>query len=472
MDIKATDNLIPTIGLEIHAELKTHTKMFCDCLNDPFEKHPNINICPICTGHPGTLPTINKEAVRHLLKVGLALKGKIFPKKQAKFDRKNYFYPDLPKGYQISQYDQPLVEGGELLGVRIRRIHLEEDTASLVHKDNYSLIDFNRAGVPLMELVTEPDIKNAAAAAAFAKKLRLILRYLNVSDADMEKGHLRLEANVSLNMGTKVEIKNINSFKVLEEAINYEIERQKDLINKGKKVKQETRGWNDAKKKTVSQRSKEEAQDYRYFPEPDLPPLNSSAFRITDIKKEIPELPDDKKKRFIKEYGLEEKQISLLVQNPAAADYFEQAASELPNKEHLPLLYNYFTTDLWGLLKKQGLELSAVNIKPKDLAHLAELAGSKKITSRIAKDLLAEMLKTGLDPHQILSNNEWQQIKSENLEKIAQDTIQQHPQAVADYKKGKTAALQFLIGQVMFKVGGKADPNDLRQILKTLLDEK
>ena len=293
----------PTIGLEIHAELKTRTKMFCDSLNDPDEKHPNVNVCPVCLGHPGTLPAANKQAIEHVIKVGLALGGKINP--VSKFDRKNYFYPDLPKGYQISQYDEPLVLGGDLLGVRIRRIHLEEDTGRLLHESSpsagsgrpASLVDFNRAGVPLMELVTEPDIKSANEAINFSKELQLIFRYLGVSEANMEKGELRVEANVSLNKGTKVELKNINSFAAVRGAIAYELKRQSEVLESGGKVEQETRGWDDGKKKTVSQRTKEEAHDYRYFPEPDLPPFETNVFGIENLKISIPELPKEKRTR-------------------------------------------------------------------------------------------------------------------------------------------------------------------------------
>ena len=267
-------NLTPTIGLEIHVELKTKTKMFCGCLNDPDEKHPNINICPICMGYPGVLPTINREAIKNVLKAGEALKGKISDYSQ--FDRKNYFYPDLPKGYQISQYKYPLVKGGELKGVKIRRIHLEEDTGRLIHETQNvsSYIDFNRAGIPLMELVTEPDITSGKDAKYFCEEFQLILRYLDVSDADMEKGQMRCEVNISLNMGTKVEIKNLNSFRAVEKAIDYEISRQTEILEKGGEVEQETRGWDENKEQTFSQRKKEEAHDYRYFPEPDLPALD------------------------------------------------------------------------------------------------------------------------------------------------------------------------------------------------------
>lgn len=283
----------PVIGLEIHTELKTETKMFCGCFNNPEERNPNVNVCPICLAHPGTLPVINKKAVEFVLKLGMAIGARI--PEHSKFDRKNYFYPDLPKGYQISQYDQPLVIGGELNGVKITRVHLEEDTGRLLHAEDgkSSLVDFNRAGVPLMELVTEPDIKTGEEAMKFAKELQLIMRYLGISDADMEKGQMRVEANISLakdgeRFGTKVEIKNLNSFRAVGESIDFEIKRQAEVLDKGEKVHQETRGWNEFKGITVSQRSKEEAHDYRYFPEPDLPPLDLKKMDLEKLKLEIP----------------------------------------------------------------------------------------------------------------------------------------------------------------------------------------
>lgn len=465
-----------TIGLEIHAELKTKTKMFCDCLNDPDEHHPNINICPICTGHPGTLPTINKKAVEHVLKVGLALGGKIFPQKRTKFDRKNYFYPDLPKGYQISQYDEPLVEDGQLLNVRIRRIHLEEDAGNLIHEKNHSLVDYNRAGLPLMELVTEPDLTSAQQAVAFAKALQLILRYLEVADADMEKGQMRLEANISINMGTKVEVKNINSFKALEAAINYEEKRQRGAIAKGKKLAQETRGWNDVKQATISQRSKEEAHDYRYFSEPDLPALDVSVFNVDQLKKELPELPAAKIKRFEEEFGISPEQAGIVVSNRWSAKFFEEAVSELKqelkimNNEAVKLLFNYFTSDLWGLMEKNEITFNDLKIDPKDFAHLIMMLLKQEISSRIAKDMLVEMIKTGLDPHDIIKEKNWQQVSDpSHLKDLVEKIIEENPKAVTDYKAGKAAALQFLIGKAMSELGGKANPAILKENFENLL---
>ena len=376
----------PTIGLEIHAELKTQTKMFCDSLNDPEEKHPNANVCPVCAGHPGTLPTINKAAVESVLKVGMALKGDI--PQFSKFDRKNYFYPDLPKGYQISQYDLPLIFGGVLNGVRLRRIHLEEDTGRLIHSEDgkSSFVDYNRAGVPLMELVTEPDITTADQAVEFAKELQLILRYLGVSDADMEKGQMRVEANVSIQqitndklqitkeLGTKVEVKNINSFKAVYDAIEYELKRQEEVLEGGGKIHQETRGWDEKKGVTVSQRMKEEAHDYRYFPEPDLSQMDLSKFDWQALKLAIPELPPAKRSRFSKEYGFTPEQAEILITDRNMAEFFEEAASEL--KEELPdtkdysLLYNYLVSDLRGFLIEKGIGLKESKISPENFADL------------------------------------------------------------------------------------------------------
>ena len=485
----------PTIGLEVHAELKTKTKMFCDCLNDSEEKHPNLNVCAVCLGHPGALPTINQKAVEAVLKAGIALNGDT--PQFSKFDRKNYFYPDLPKGYQISQYDLPLVFGGVLKGVCLRRIHLEEDTGRLVHElgsknnelrdtsghnpkfiiHNSSFVDFNRAGVPLMELVTEPDIKNAEEAMDFAKELQLILRYLGVSDADMEKGQMRIEANVSISnndkMGTKVEVKNINSFKAVQDAIEYEIQRQEELLKSGQKVVQETRGWNENKKSTVSQRLKEEAHDYRYFPEPDLPPLDLSKFDWQALKLAIPELPHIKRLRFVKEYNLSPEQAEILAADRNTAKYFEESASELKSESaaaDYQLLYNYLISDFRGLLAEKGLLFSDVKVNPENFADLIVLIVAKRVSSRTAKDILKKMLETGLDPAQILKEENLEQISGESeLEIIVQSAIQENPAAVADYKKGKAQAIQFLVGKAMAKLRGRGNPEVLQQLFKKFL---
>ncbi len=474
----------PAIGLEIHIELKTESKMFCFCPNDPDEKHPNINVCSICLGHPGTLPIINEEAVKKVIKTGLALNCRIA--EYSKFDRKNYFYPDLPKGYQISQYDMPLCNNGFLKidgrKIRIKRIHLEEDTGRLVHEREYSLVDFNRAGVPLMELVTEPDLKSAKEARKFAQELHLLMHYLDVSDADMEKGQMRVEANVSLSkkegkLGTKVEIKNLNSFRAVERAIEHEIKRQFKLLSQGKKIVQETRGWDEAKNKTISQREKEHAQDYRYFPEPDLPPLHITQEMINEIKTEIPELPQHKRERIIREYGLDEKNAEILVYNEALGNYFEKVISELPphlSREELlkqiKLATNYIITDLQGLLKRVKAVGEDFLITPENFAEFITLIYEGKISSKIAKIVLEEMFRTGVDPSIIIKEKKLVQITDEaEIERVVKEVIAKNQKAVEDLRRGKEGALQFLIGQVMAKTGGKANPQKAKEVLTKFL---
>ena len=345
-----------TIGLEIHAELKTRTKMFCNSKNDSEEKRPNINVCPICMGHPGTLPVINKEAVKHVLRVGIDAKGTAAD--FSEFDRKNYFYPDIPKGYQISQYKHPLIIGGMVNGIALSRIHLEEDTASSSHEGEHSLVNFNRAGVPLMELVTEPVIENGAQAVAFAKELQLLLQYLGAGDANMEKGEMRVEANTSVSannvLGTKVEVKNLNSFKAVERAIEFEIERQSKLLDRGEKVAQETRGFDETKGITFSQRTKEDSHDYRYFPDPDLPKLFISEipeFNTQVLSKELPELPWERRERYIKKFGLRASDAEIFLQNDFLREMFEAVVEHIKNdSELIRLAGNYIVSDIEGLL--------------------------------------------------------------------------------------------------------------------------
>ena len=490
-------NYQPTIGLEVHVELKTKSKMFCDCLNDPNERHPNVNICPICTAQPGSLPVINKEAVRKTIKTGLALNCQI--PEYSKFDRKNYFYPDLPKGYQISQLYQPLCREGflEIDGkkIRIREVHLEEDTGRLIHEKDYSLVDFNRAGIPLMELATEPDITSAKEARKFAEELQLILRYLDVSEADMEKGEFRVEANISLRLqttdklGTKVEIKNLNSFRAVEKALDYEIERQTKVLKAGKKIIQETRGWldeitassrrvagarvDDVKGVTVSQREKEEAHDYRYFPEPDLPPLHNTKEFVNKIRAEIPELSRQRRERLAKEYKLDKKSIEVFVQNKDFGEYFEKVISELPPKipkNQLPRLIklatNYLITDLQGLLKGASVTGEDFLITAENFAEFITLIEEGKISSKIAKMVLSEMFSTGADPSHIIEEKGLSQITDEaEIEKIIKEVISKNPKAVEDFKKGKAHAFQFLIGQIMAQTKGKANPQIVKDIL-------
>ncbi len=482
---------IPTIGLEIHAELKTATKMFCNCKNDADERHPNQNVCPVCLGHPGVLPTINKTAIEMIVKFGLALEAEV--SKLFSFDRKNYFYPDLPKGYQISQHHQPVIKGGMINGIRINHVHLEEDAGRLVHPSNiehltsnFSLVDFNRAGMPLMELVTEPDIHGVKDAVAFAKELQLILRYLDISDADLEKGQMRVEANISLatsdmqqasRLGTKVEIKNLNSFRALESALNYEIKRQAEVLDSGQKVVQETRGWDDAKQVTKSQRSKEEAQDYRYFPEPDLPPLTSEAFNLKSLKLSIPELPKEKRERFQKEYSLDSSQTNLLAEDRAAAEYFEEAVSELEADEQkiispgkIKLIFNYLTSDLRGLMADLETGFKELKITPENFADLVELISVGEISSRVAKDLLRKMMDSGLDPGEIVKQEGLRQVSGEEeLRALIKKILAENPDAIADYKKGKINALQFLIGKAMAELKGRANPEALRKLFEESL---
>ncbi len=516
----------PIIGLETHVELNTKSKMFCSCKNDPDERHPNINICQICTAQPGSLPVINKEAVRKTIKTGLALNCQI--PEYSQFDRKNYFYPDLPKNYQISQLYQPLCKEGHLeiegKKIRIREVHLEEDTGRLVHPEgaDYSLVDFNRAGIPLMELVTEPDINSAKEAREFAQDLHLIMHYLNVSDADMEKGEMRVEVNISLTraaakgeeeglpsslsknppagggkLGTKVEIKNLNSFRSVERAIEYEIKRQTEILDKKGKITQETRGWDDIKGITVSQREKEEAHDYRYFPEPDLPPLHHLKEFIREIKAEIPELPQQRRERFKREYELDEKSIEIFVYNKALGEYFEKVVSEfepnLPREKLFKLIKlatNYLITDLQGLLKgasvtelpkeakvKMKTKFSSPAgddflITPENFAEFITLIHDGRISSKIAKQVLSEMFSTGADPSHIIEEKGLIQITDETeIEKAIKEVVSKNPKAVEDYKKGKANAFQFLIGQVMEITKGKANPQIVRDILSKVLTE-
>ena len=485
---------ISVIGLEIHAELATAKKMFCDCKNDPHERHPNINVCPVCLGHPGTLPVANKAAIEAVILVGMALKGDI--PAQSKFDRKNYFYPDLPKGYQISQYDVPLVFGGMLKGVRLTRVHLEEDTGRLQHAEGSpseasgrpaSLVDFNRASVPLMELVTEPDITSADQAVQFAKELQLILRYLGVSHADIEKGQMRVEANVSLGtmvdgkvkLGTKVEVKNIASFKAVHDAIEYEIERQGEVLAAGEKVKQETRGWNDGKRATVSQRSKEDAHDYRYFPEPDIPPLDLSKFDLKAIQARLPELPQAKRTRFSSEYGLSEEQAEILVQDRDMAAFFENTVSELKTedkenvKKETQLIINYLSSDVRGALLQWGIDFQSLKLTPENFADLIELISHEKVTSRTAKDLLNEMVQKGGDPNILLKEKGLEQVSDEgSLMGTVEKILGAHPQAIIDYKAGKTNALQFLVGKAMAELKGAGNPQILAKLFKSALERR
>jgi aspartyl-tRNA(Asn)/glutamyl-tRNA(Gln) amidotransferase subunit B len=447
----------PTIGLEIHAELKTRTKMFCACLNDSNEERPNINICPVCMSHPGTLPTINKEAVHKVLLVGTALGSQLAD--YTEFDRKNYFYPDIPKGYQISQYKYPLVSGGSLHGVQITRVHLEEDTARSQHSGEKSLVDFNRAGVPLLELVTEPVLHTAEEAGAFARELQLLLRYLGAGEANMEKGEMRLEANVSVSkddtLGTKVEVKNINSFRSVERAIAYEIERQTKALEKGEKVVQETRGWDEAKQTTFSQRKKESSHDYRYFPDPDLPKLvlsEMSEFSHEALQKDLPELPWQRRERLRQLGFLQDQDIEQLITDESLAALFERGAKELGTPDSLKVLANFILNDIAGQRKKDSNWLPSLEL----LVEVVKRYQAKELASPQAKAsiLSGKLVEVG---------------DTNALPEIVTKVIAANPQSVADYKAGKEAALQFLVGQGMKESKGSANPQALREAIQKVL---
>jgi aspartyl-tRNA(Asn)/glutamyl-tRNA(Gln) amidotransferase subunit B len=464
-----------TIGLEIHAELNTQTKMFCNSKNDGNESRPNVNICPICMGYPGTLPVINKEAVSHVLKVGVAVGGKLAD--FTEFDRKNYFYPDIPKGYQISQYKHPLVEGGVLGGVAITRVHLEEDTARSSHHKDHSLVDFNRAGVPLMELVTEPNIHSAEQAVFFAKELQLLLRYLGVSSANMEKGEMRVEANISISRtdtyGTKTEVKNLNSFRSVERAILFEVNRQMELLESGNKVVQETRGWDENKQITFSQRAKEDSHDYRYFPEPDLPKLYLSEveeFSTEHILKEMPELPWEKRERLKRSGYLKDEFVEFLVQDEQLGTFFDEVSVCLEgDTEVIKLAANYVVSDVVGIIKNdEATKLP----KPLDFSKLMQMAFEGKISSRGTKDILFKMMKEGGEPEDIANRDGLLQKSNEGeLEAVVAQVIKENSDAVNEYKSGKEASLQYLVGQGMKVTKGSANPQVLLALLRKNLTD-
>ncbi|MGB8815940.1 MAG: Asp-tRNA(Asn)/Glu-tRNA(Gln) amidotransferase subunit GatB [Minisyncoccia bacterium] len=460
-----------TIGLEIHAELKTKTKMFCFCKNDTEEKMPNVNICPICMGHPGTLPVLNNEAIKQVVRVGLAVGGKIAD--FTEWDRKNYFYPDIPKGYQITQYKFPIVTGGQINGVELTRIHLEEDTAKSSHEEgDFSLVDFNRSGVPLMELVTEPVIHDAKTASNFAKELQLILQYLGAGDANMEKGEMRVEANISVSandkLGKKVEVKNLNSFKTVERAVEYEIERQIDIIKSGKEIVQETRGWDEGKQITFSQRAKEDSHDYRYFPDPDVPKVMiSEIFDLEELRKGLSELPRQKRERYAKDFGIKKEDIELYISNKTFGDFFESVVKNLLGKNELiKLASNYICSDLSGLLKNADLKLPNM----KSFAKIIEMVGENKISSRAAKDILSKIVQEGGDPEEIAKKEGLlQESNEEELKKVVEKIILDNPKVVADYKAGKENAIMSLVGQAMKVTKGGANPQIIKNLLLLML---
>ena len=500
------------IGMEIHAQLKTKSKMFCNSSNDGENQSPNTTICEVCTAQPGTLPVINMQAIEWTALTGLALNCQIAD--ETKFDRKNYFYPDLPKGYQISQYDKPISFDGYLQingnKIKIVRIHLEEDTGKLLHPQgaNYSLVDYNRAGTPLMELVTAPDITSAEEAKKFCQEYQKVLRYLDVSDADMEKGQMRCEANISLQekgmwfkendeikpvdgykLNPKIEIKNINSFKAMEKAVNYEIKRQAKAIEEGEELHQETRGWNDSIGKTYHQRFKESAHDYRYFPEPDLPPLNLTEMKKR-LKDELPELPQEKEKRFMEEYGFSFQDANFLVIDKKLSEYVEKVVSEMRawleavdgvegdqneiwennKKKIVKIISGWVISKLGGLMRASNTSIGQVEITPENFAEFLTLIYQNKINTTSAQRILEIMFKEGRDPSDILEEGDFDQISDEGeLELAIKKAINNNPRAVEEYKSGKLNAIQFLVGQIMKETKGKAEPMVVREILEEKL---
>lgn len=460
-----------TVGIEVHAELKTKSKMFCGCSNNPHAAEPNANVCPVCMAHPGTLPVVNKEAVHLLMQIGTAVGGTLA--EYSEFDRKNYFYPDIPKAYQISQYQFPFVEGGSLAGVALTRIHLEEDTARSQHDDvaEKSYVDYNRAGVPLMELVTEPVIHDAAAAGAFARELQLLLRSLEASDANMERGEMRVEANISVSktetFGTKVEVKNLNSFKSVEGAIDYEVKRQIELLEAGEAVVQETRGWDENKGKTFSQRVKESADDYRYFPDPDIPKfkrsevLEFSEASLAEISDKIPE----NKRTSLRDIGLPSEQVEIIIAQNDRHAFVAATAALLSEKQEITSLGNYFTSDILSIC--DTAEVSLAGASPEMFAELIKLVVAGELNSRVAKDLLQETVFEGSNPRKMAEERGLlQQNSADDLVPVVQQILADNTSVVDEYRAGKEASLKFLVGQGMKVTKGAANPAVLSDVLK------
>ena len=481
------------IGLEVHAQLLTRSKMFCPCPLPALDSPPNTHVCPVCLGMPGVLPVINKQAVELTIMTGLAL-GCHIPE-QAKFDRKNYPYPDLMKGYQISQYDLPLCKDGwlevevdgETKRIGITRVHLEEDTARLVHVTNpagesYSLVDVNRSGVPLMEIVSEPDIRSAEEARAYLVKLRQILRYIGASRANMEEGNMRCEPNVSVRpaghpeFGVKVEIKNINSFRHVYDGINYEVNRQIEVVESGGRVVQETRGWREDAGRTVSQRTKEFAQDYRYFPEPDLPSLEISREWVEEIRSRMPELPDAKRARFVQQYGLSGYDTGLLIESRAKAEFFEAAVALAPEekrRQRAKAVANWMNSDFARLLNAASTEIQDSRVTPQALSELVDLQENGTISGKTAKDVFEQMFSSGRAAAQIVEESGLVQITaSDEIAEAVDRVLQGFPKAVEDYRGGKEEAIKFLVGQVMRETRGRARPDTVHQLLQEKLSDR
>ena len=480
MDEETTENqktmeFEAVIGLEVHAEMETASKMFCACpVLDNTQAEPNTAVCPVCAGMPGVLPVVNQRAVEFALRVALALECQIYT--TSIFARKNYFYPDLPKGYQISQYEEPLARNGRLViqtsqgekTIRIRRVHLEEDTGKLTHVEgdgeNYSLVDLNRAGVPLLEIVTEPDMHTAEEVKAYAQTLRSLLRYLEVNSGDMQKGVLRIEPNISIRpagsetFGTKVEIKNLNSFRALERGVAYEIERQSNLLHSGRAVLQQTVGWDEAAQKTFVQRTKEGETDYRYFPEPDLPPLVLEQAFIDDVRSSLPELPAARQRRFQDAYGLNAYDASVLVAEKAAADYFEALVSAVPDASPKTLA-NWILGELFSLLNQAGKDIADSPVSPAALGALIGYVTRGEINNNTGKAVLGEMFSSGQSAEAIIAVRGLRQVSdSDQIAGWVQQVLADNPEQVSAYLSGKDTLSRWFFGQVMRQAKGQANP--------------
>jgi len=472
-----------TIGIEVHAQLQTASKMFCSCRADYAAAPPNTLVCPVDLGLPGALPVINAKAVADTVLTGLALGCRIAG--VSWFDRKNYPYPDLPKGYQISQYDHPLCSHGaleiEVQGqkrrIGIRRVHLEEDTAKLTHAGDCTLVDFNRAGVPLMEIVSEPDMHTPEEAYAYVTRLRSILRYLGVNSGDMEKGALRLEVNVSVaregEQGTKVEIKNLNSFRAVLRSLEYEVARQTQVLEAGGQVEQVTMGWDEAREVTFVQRTKEEAHDYRYFPEPDLPPLTLDPAWVESIRAQLPELPAAKVERYQREYGLSAYDAGVLTAERAVAEYFEEAVARAGDGVDAKMIANWLTGELFRLLRAEERPIEASPVSPERLVELLRMVASGQLTAANGKAVLAEMFATGKGPQEIARARGLAQISDRaQLRQVAERVLDENPGPVADYLAGKEPLLRFLMGQMMRATRGQANPQIAQEVLREALEAR